>query len=54
MGSESSDRAGEADSSRPDCPRCDEPVGFVAVSGPTTASVSPCGCTVPAAAVQRE
>ncbi|WP_222918873.1 hypothetical protein [Natrinema sp. SYSU A 869] len=41
-------------SSPPDCPRCGEPVGFVTVTGPMTASASPCGCSVPPALVQRE
>ncbi|MFC6765733.1 hypothetical protein [Natrinema soli] len=41
-------------SSRPDCPRCGAPVGFVTVTGPLTASASPCGCSVPPNLVQRD
>ncbi|WP_168713801.1 hypothetical protein [Natrinema altunense] len=35
------------DSPPPECPRCGAPIGFLTVSGPMTASASPCGCTVP-------
>ncbi|ELY84273.1 hypothetical protein [Natrinema altunense] len=42
----------DGDSSPPECPRCGEPVGFLTVSGPMTASASPCGCTVPPNLVQ--
>ncbi|WP_226041437.1 hypothetical protein [Natrinema sp. DC36] len=53
----SSPRLEESDgnlSSRPDCPRCGTPVGFVTVTGPLTASASPCGCSVPPNLVQRD
>ncbi|WP_255666093.1 hypothetical protein [Haladaptatus sp. DYF46] len=28
------------------CPRCGEKIGWTIVSGPSTASVHPCGCTI--------
>ncbi|WP_226479219.1 hypothetical protein [Natrinema amylolyticum] len=40
--------------SPPDCPRCGNPVGFVTVSGPMTASASPCGCSVPPVLIERD
>ncbi|WP_226007271.1 hypothetical protein [Natrinema salinisoli] len=31
----------------PDCSRCGDPVLFAVVTGPTTGTVEPCGCSVP-------
>ncbi|WP_165383940.1 hypothetical protein [Natrinema altunense] len=42
------------DSPPPECPRCGAPIGFLTVSGPMTASASPCGCTVPPKLVHRD
>ncbi|WP_226004382.1 hypothetical protein [Natrinema salinisoli] len=30
-----------------DCPHCGDPVLFAVVTGPTTGTVEPCGCSLP-------
>ncbi|QCS40974.1 hypothetical protein [Natrinema versiforme] len=38
----------------PDCPRCGRPVWVVTVTGPITATASPCGCSVAPGTLERE
>ncbi|ELY77568.1 MULTISPECIES: hypothetical protein [Natrinema] len=54
MGSDRAASDDAASSAPPDCPRCGQRIAFLTVSGPMTASVSPCGCSVPPALVHRE
>lgn len=35
-----------------DCPECGRAIATVAVSGPSEATLSPCGCTVPPAVLE--
>ncbi len=52
---EPADEATDAtDWSLPDCPACGRPVWVVTVNGPSDATASPCGCSVPPGSLERE
>ncbi|WP_394342960.1 hypothetical protein [Natrinema altunense] len=52
---EPADEAADAtDWSLPDCPACGRPVWVVTVNGPSDATASPCGCSVPPGSLERE